>query len=351
MQVRRGTGVVYETSIVEGRVDLRTDYMGLKLAHPFIVGASPLADDVDTARQLEDAGAAAIVMRSLFAEQIVRESLGAYLHPEERPGSWAASSGFVLPSKAFVLSPDAYLEQLSALKAALDIPVIASLNGSEPGRWLDYAPIIESVGADAIELNLQPGGAAVARSSAEIEADLLETVRAARRLVKIPIAVKLPPYFSGLAVLAEGLQQAGAGSLVLFHRAAASDIDPASLVTVPPLQISRAAELPLRLRWLAILSCRLRIPLAASGGVHDELGAVKALMAGARVVQMVSAILARGPERLREVRKATEDWMQRHAYPSIGSMRGSMDLEACPDTAAYERATSILALQRWPTAE
>ena len=332
-------------------MDLKTEYLGLKLPHPFVVGASPLADDVDTARRLEDAGAAALVMRSLFAEQIVRENLGAYLHPAgEWPSSWAESAGFVLPPRAFAMTPDGYLEQLSALKEALDIPVIASLNGSVPGRWLEYAPLLEAVGADALELNLQPGGAEVDTPSAEIEAALVEIVRAVRALVKIPVAVKLPPSFSGLAVLAEGFQEAGASGLVLFNRTAAPDIDPASLVTVPPPAISRNTELPLRLRWLAILSWRLRIPLAASGGVHDELAAVKALMAGARVVQMVSSILARGPVHLREVRSATEGWMARHGYDSIRDLRGSMDLQACPDTAAYERATAILALQRWPAA-
>ena len=333
---------------MEDRVDLKTEYLGLELAHPFVVGASPLADSLDMARRLEDAGAAALVMRSLFAEQIERETLGAYLHPrDEWTGSWSESGGFVLSPRAFALTPDAYLEQLAALKGALGIPVIASLNGSSPGRWLEYAPLLEAIGADAIELNLQPGGAEVSRSSADIEAALVDTVRAARGLVKIPLAVKLPPSFSGLALLAEAMQGAGAGALVLFNRAPAPDIDPGSLATLPPLQLSRTTELPLRLRWLAILSSRLRIPLAATGGVHDEMAAIKALMAGARVVQMVSAILARGPGHLRDVRTAMEAWMERHGYQSITAMRGSMDLQACPDTAAYERATAILALQRW----
>jgi len=328
-------------------VDLKTEYLGLKLPHPFVVGASPLADDLDMARRLEDAGAAALVMRSLFAEQIVRENLGAYAQTE-REGSWAESAGFVLPPRAFALTPDGYLEQLAALKEALDIPVIASLNGSGPGRWLEYAPLLEAIGADALELNLQPGGAEVDQASADIESALVETVRAVRALVKIPVAVKLPPSFSGLGALAESFEAAGADALVLFNRSAAPDIDPASLVTLPPPAISRNTELPLRLRWLAILSWRLRIPLAASGGVHDELAAIKALMAGARVVQMVSSILARGPVHLREVRTAMESWMARHGYDAIRHLRGSMDLQACPDTAAYERATAILALQRWP---
>ena len=328
-------------------MDLRTEYLGLQLPHPLVVGASPLTDDLDMARRLEDAGAAALVMRSLFAEQIVQENVGAYRPSEEgRSVSWNAA--FALPSRAYVMSPDAYLEQLGALKAALHIPVIASLNGSGPGRWLEYAPLLESIGADAIELNLQPGGAEVSRSSADIEAALVEAVRATRAAVGIPVAVKLPPCFAGLALLAEALQDGGAGALVLFNRDQAQDIDPATMVSVPPLALSRTTELPLRLRWLAILSCRLRIPLAATGGIHDEIAAIKAVMAGARVVQMVSAILARGPSHLRDVRNAMEEWMSRHGYESVRSLRGSMDLGACPDAAAYERATAILALQRFP---
>ena len=329
-------------------MDLKTEYLGLKLPHPIVVGASPLTDELDMARQLEDAGAAALVMRSLFAEQIVRENLRAYLREDDAQATRTASTAFVLPSRAFVLSPDEYLEQLTALKGALGIPVIASLNGSAPGKWLEYAPLLEAVGADAIELNLQPGGAEVTQSSADIEAALIETVHTVRATVKIPVAVKIPPCFSGLGVFAEGLQAAGADALVLFYRTAAPDIDPNTLSSLPPLALSRATELPLRLRWLAVLSGRLHIPLAATGGVHDEAAVIKALMAGARVVQMVSAILARGPRHLREVHRAMAAWMEKHGYESIATLRGSMDLQACPDAEGYERATDIVALQRFP---
>jgi dihydroorotate dehydrogenase (fumarate) len=329
-------------------VDLKTQYLGLHLPHPIVVGASPMTDDIDMARRLEDAGAAALVMRSLFAEQIVRENVRAYVQDDALLAARAGSSPFVLPERSFAVSPDDYLEQLAGLKRALGIPVIASLNGAGPGRWLEYAPLLESIGADALELNLQPGGAELYQSSAEIEAALLATVSAVRAAVRIPVAVKLPPCFSGLAVLAEAMETAGADALVLFNRAAAPDIDPGALCSVPPLALSRTSELPLRLQWLAILSCRLRIPLAATGGVHEAADAIKALMAGARVVQMVSAILARGPRHLREVLTSMTDWMGAHGYESIGSLRGSMDLQACPDAAGYERATAILALQRFP---
>ncbi len=334
---------------MEGHVELQTEYLGLNLPHPFIVGASPIADDIDLARRVEDGGAAALVMRSLFAEQIALDTYAAYL--DTGPGrtlSLAESAGAILSPRMFALTPDAYLGQLAALKDALDIPVIASLNGTRPGPWLDYAPLLEAVGADALELNLQPGGGEVSRSSHDIEAELVETVRLVRASVTIPVAVKLPASFSGVAVFAEALQQAGASALVLFSRAQAPDMDPESLSPMPPPQISRNTELPLRLRWLAILSCRLRIPLAATGGIHDEKGAIKALMAGARVVQMVSAVLARGPRHVSNVRCAMEEWMDRHGYASIAALRGSMDLQACPDAAAYERATAILALQRYP---
>ncbi len=329
-------------------MDLQTEYLGLKLPHPLVVGASPLADDVDMARRLEDAGAAALVMRSLFAEQIVRENLNAYLHEDDVLAARSASTAFLLPSRAFAVSPDDYLEKLAALKAALDIPVIASLNGAGPGQWLEYASLLEAVGADALELNLQPGGAEVTKSSAEIEAGLLETVQIVRAKVTIPIAVKLPPSFSGLAVLAQSMQDAGADSLVLFSRPASQDIDPGTLSSLPPIVLSRTTELPLRLRWLAILSTRLRIPIAAVGGIHDEMAAIKALMAGARVVQMVSALLARGPRHLREVLIVMADWMEAHGYEKVSGLRGCMDLSACPDAEGYERATDIVALQRWP---
>lgn len=329
-------------------MDLRTEYLGLKLPHPIVVGASPLADDLDTARRFEDAGAAALVMRSLFAEQIVRENLNAYLHDDDALAARSASTAFLLPSRAFVVTPDDYLEKLAALKDALDIPVIASLNGAGPGQWLEYASLLEAIGADALELNLQPGGSEVTKSSAEIEATLLETVQIVRAKVRIPIAVKLPPCFSGLAVFAQSIQAAGADSLVLFSRATAQDIDPGTLSSLAPLSLSRTTELPLRLRWLAILSTRLRIPLAAIGGVHDEIAVIKALMAGAQVTQMVSALLARGPRHLREVLVVLADWMDAHGYESVGALRGCMDLSACPDAEGYERATDIVALQRWP---
>src|SRR5688572_6186260 len=178
--LRGGTRVVYARGIGEGLMDLRTEYLGLKLPHPIVVGASPLADDLDTARRLEDAGAAALVMRSLFAEQIVRENLNAYLHDDDALAARSASTAFLLPSRAFVVTPDDYLEKLAALKDALDIPVIASLNGAGPGQWLEYASLLEAIGADALELNLQPGGSEVTKSSAEIEATLLETVQIVR---------------------------------------------------------------------------------------------------------------------------------------------------------------------------
>jgi dihydroorotate dehydrogenase (fumarate) len=332
---------------MDSPVDMHTDYMGLKLPHPFVAGASPLGDDLDNARRVEDGGAAALVMRSLFAEQIALESYGAYFGGEHMRAA-SESGRFILSPQAYAVTPDAYLAQLAALKAALRIPVIASLNGTRPGPWLDYAPLVEAVGADALELNLQPGGGEVTRSSADIEADLVETVRLVRAAVKIPVAVKVPACFAGFALFAAALEKAGASALVLFHRAQAPDIDPTSLTTVPPLQLSRHTELPLRLRWVAILSCRLGIPLAVTGGVHEETAAVKALLAGACVVQMVSAILARGPKHLGDVRRATGEWMAQHGYKSLDTMRGSMDLEACPDAAAYERATAILALQRFP---
>jgi dihydroorotate dehydrogenase (fumarate) len=328
-------------------MDLATTYLGLSLPNPFIAGASPLADEVDDARRLEDAGAAALVMRSLFAEQIARERVAAYLHLDRHGESFAEASSYFPSTDAFVMGPDEYLEQVRRLKTALDIPVIASLNGTARGDWLEYAPLLASAGADALELNVYHLATDPDVGGAEVERQTVDIVRDVKRAVRIPVAVKLSPFYTALAHVARQLDEAGADGLVLFNRFYQPDIDPDGLAVVPSLQLSRAAELLLRLRWLAVLSGRLRASLAVTGGVHDGLGAIKALMAGADVVQMVSALLARGPRYLAAVREEVTGWMAEHDYESIAQMRGSMNLAGCPDPAVYERANYMLILQRW----
>lgn len=328
-------------------MDLTTEYLGLKLLHPFIPGASPLADDLGTVRRLEDAGAAAITLRSLFEEQIAREQLAAFIHMDRHGESFAEASAFFPSPDKFVFGPEEYLYHLQRVKEAVRVPVIASLNGTVPGRWLDYPPLMEQMGADALELNLYHLALDGAVSGADVERLALEVVREVKKSVRIPVAVKLSPFYSSLAYFAGELDRAGADGLVLFNRFYQPDIDPEVLQVAHRLELSTSAELPLRLRWLGVLSGRVGCALAVSGGVHTALDAIKSVMAGAHAVQVVSVLLQRGPSYLHVLRQETEAWMERHEWTSLRSMRGNMNLERCPDPAVYERANYMLILQGW----
>jgi dihydroorotate dehydrogenase (fumarate) len=328
-------------------MDLTTKYLGLTLPHPFLPGASPLADDLDTVRRLEDAGAAAITLRSLFEEQIVREQVSAFIHMDHHGESFAEALTYFPSPEKFVFGPEEYLSHLARVKEAVRVPVIASLNGTAPGRWLDYPPLMQQMGADALELNLYHLALDGAVSGAEVEALAVEVLREVKRSVRIPVAVKLSPFFSSLAHFAGQLQRAGADGLVLFNRFYQPDIDPEGLNLARTLQLSTPAELPLRLRWLGVLSGQVGCSLAVTGGVHTAIDAVKSVMAGAHAVQVVSALLQRGPSYLRVLREETAAWMERRDWTSLSSMRGSMNLARCPDPAVYERANYMMILQGW----
>jgi dihydroorotate dehydrogenase (fumarate) len=328
-------------------MDLSTTYLGLELAHPLVPGASPLADDLDTVRRLEDAGAPAIVLRSLFAEQIAREEVQAFLHLDRHGESFAEALSFFPSPERFALGPHEYLDHLRRVKEAVAIPVIASLNGTRPGSWRDYPTLMERVGADALELNIYHLPTDPAVAGEQVEDLALQALREVKSKVRIPVAVKLSPFFSAMANFATRLEAAGADGLVLFNRFYQPDIDPENLKVVPSLQLSSPSELALRLRWLALLSGRVRVSLAASGGVHDGLDAIKAVMAGAHAVQMVSALLARGPEHLATTRAEMASWLEEHEYSSLRQAQGSMNLLSCPDPEAYERANYMLILQSW----
>jgi dihydroorotate dehydrogenase (fumarate) len=328
-------------------MDLSTTYLGFSLPHPLMPGASPMVDDLDTVRRLEDAGAAAIVMHSLFEEQIVREQLTTIHHMEVHADSHVeALSYFPRPSE-FSLGPEQYLEQVRRIKETVDLPVIASLNGMTPGGWIDYARLIESAGADALELNVYYLATDPREPAAEVERRTLEMLSAVRQAITIPVAVKLSPFLSSLSHFAAAIEAAGADGLVVFNRFYQPDIDIEGLDVAARLELSSSAELRLRLRWLAILSSQVRMSLAVTGGVHTGEDAIKAVMAGADVVQMVSALLRRGPEHLRAVRQEIEHWMEDHGYESLHQMRGSMNLSRCPDPAAFERSNYIRMLQGW----
>ncbi len=328
-------------------MDLSTTYLGLRLPHPLMPGASPLVDDLDTVKRLEEAGAAAIVMHSLFEEQFLQEQLATVHHIEIHADAFAeALSYFPRPSE-FALGPDQYLEQIARIKAAVGVPVIASLNGTSLGGWIDFARRIQETGADALELNVYHVATDPQETAAAVEGRTLEILQAVKQVVTIPVAVKLSPSFSAMAHFAASVDAAGADGLVLFNRFFEPDIDPESLEAAPTLDLSTSAELRLRLRWLAILSGRVRGSLAVTGGVHTALDAIKAVMAGAHAVQMVSALLRHGPDYLRLVREGMEVWMDQHEYASLRQMQGSMSLARCPDPAAFERGNYVRILQRW----
>jgi dihydroorotate dehydrogenase (fumarate) len=328
-------------------MDLSTTYLGLPLPHPFLPGASPMVDDLDTVRRLEDAGAAAIVMHSLFEEQITLEQLGTIHSMEAHEEIFAEALSYFPRPDQYHLGPQQYLEQLQRIKKAVAIPVIGSLNGVTPSGWLDHARLIEEAGADALELNVYHVATSPSESSQEVEARLLDIVDIVRKQLRIPLAIKLSPFYSATAHLAQQLDQRGVDGLVLFNRFYQPDIDIEALEARPTLHLSDNSELLLRLRWLAILSGRVRASLAVTGGVHSAVDAIKAVMAGAHAVQMVSALLEKGPEHLTRVRDEVGQWLEEHEYDSLAQMRGSMNLERSPDPAAFERANYMRVLHAW----
>jgi dihydroorotate dehydrogenase (fumarate) len=328
-------------------MDLSVKYLGLTLAHPLMTGASPFVDDLDRVKRLEDAGASAITMHSLFEEQISGEEVATARATETHANSSGEASSYLPNPPDFHLGPDEYLEQLRKLKKAVRVPVIASLNGTTRGGWLRYAKLMQEAGADALELNVYDLATDIETRGDAVEDRMISLVKAVKKEVSIPVAVKLSPFYSSLANLAEQLAKAGADGLVLFNRFYQPDINVEELEVERSLQLSTSSELPLRLRWLAILSGRVRPSLAITGGVHTPVDVIKAIMAGAHAVQLVSALLQRGPEYLRVLRGEMARFLEEHDYESLDQMRGSMDLLACPDPKAYERANYMHILQSW----
>jgi dihydroorotate dehydrogenase (fumarate) len=330
--------------------DLTTEYLGMRLPHPLVAGASPLADDLDGVKRLEDAGAAAIVLRSLFEEQITREQIAEHINLDSHGESFAEATSYFPGPDAFALGPFQYLEHVRQVKAAVRVPVVASLNGATPGGWIDYARLMQQAGADALELNLYRIATDPETTSAQIERQAIETVGAVKRAVTIPVAVKLSPFYTAFAHLARELDRNGADGLVLFNRFYEPDIDPEELAATRALHLSDSSELRLRLQWMAILSGRVRASLAVTGGVHTALDVVKATMAGAHVTQMVSALLMHGPRHLRTVLHDLAAWLQEHEWPSLAEMRGNMSLRKVPDPDAYSRIGGTETRRRSPQA-
>jgi len=326
-------------------MDLSTKYLALDLPHPLMPGASPLSHDLDSIRRLEDAGAAAIVMYSLFEEQIVGEQLASHHGTELHAHSFPEATTFFTEPPDFALGPHEYLEHLARVKAAVSIPVIGSLNGTTPGGWTEHAKLIEEAGADALELNLYSVAADHTETSQQVEDRTVEVCSAVKSEVKIPVAAKISPFYTSVPHLAHRLESAGIDGIVIFNRFYQPDIDVEELEVRHTLKLSDSDELLMRLRWLAILSGRLGLSLGATGGVHTGLDAVKAVMCGAHGVQMVSALLLRGPHALSEARDAMSTWLEEHEYHSLAQMQGSMSLARCPDPSAYERAQYLRVLR------
>lgn len=328
-------------------MDLTTTYLGLKLKNPLVPSAGPISQTLDGIRSLEDAGAPAVVMYSLFEEQIIAESqaLDHYLSYGTQ-SSWEALSYFP-EMEHFNVGPDGYLELIRQAKAATRIPIIGSLNGVSTGGWIEYARLIEQAGADALELNIYYIPTSIKMSAADVERMYLEIVRDVRQTIHIPVAVKIGPYFSSMANMAYQLAEAGADGLVLFNRFYQPDLDLDKLEPVPSLVFSQSFDMRLALRWVAILYGHVGLDFAITNGVHTSQDVLKGLMAGANVTMMTAELLQHGCGRIGEVLGEVRQWMEEHEYESVTQMRGSMSQRHVAEPAAFERANYMKALQSW----
>jgi dihydroorotate dehydrogenase (fumarate) len=328
-------------------MDLTTTYMGLDLAHPLVASASPLSYTLDGIRRLEDAGASAVVMHSLFEEQIEGESHILDHYMSYGTDSFAEALDYFPEMQRYNVGPSRYLELIQAAKAATNIPIIASLNGVSTGGWIEYAGLMEEAGADGLELNIYYIPVDVHTDSATVEQTYLQIVRDVRSTVKIPIAVKVGPYFSAFANMAARFNDAGANALVLFNRFYQPDLDLEELTVVPNLVLSSSHEMRLPLRWVAILYGRVPVDLAITSGVHSHIDVLKGLMAGANVTMVASELLRHGVNRLGDIRQDLASWLEDHEYESVEQLQGSMSQRNVASADAYVRANYIKMLQSW----
>jgi dihydroorotate dehydrogenase (fumarate) len=328
-------------------MDLKTDYLGFELEHPFMVGASPMCDDLGVIRQLEDAGASAIVMHSLFEEEVVSEELATNAATDHPANSFAEALSFFPEPDGVVYGTDEYMNQLRKVKEAVNVPVIGSLNSRTESRWIEYAQQMQEAGADALELNAYFLSCDTSTTGADIEARTLHMVRQVRSAVSLPIALKLSPYYTSFANFACQLDEAGADGLVLFNRFYQPDLDVQNLEVTAGLTLSDETELAERLRWLAILSPKVEASLAVTGGIHTALGAVKAIMAGAKGVQLVSSLYKNGPSHLTAIRDGVAQWLTSRDYESLSQLQGSMNCDNAPNSETYTQANYLQILKVW----
>jgi dihydroorotate dehydrogenase (fumarate) len=327
--------------------DLTSTYLGLTLRNPLVASSSPLTESVDAIRRLEDAGIGAVVLPSLFEEQLRLESDALQSDLERGVHEFPEATSYLPDLPSYNMGPEGYLELIRKAKQATGIPIIASLNGTTDGGWLNYSRLMEQAGADAIELNLYTVEADVSRSSFDVEYRHVEAVKHVAGAVRVPVAVKLSPYFTAMGHFAVRLARAGARGLVLFNRFYQPDLDPVHLEVVPRLELSRPSELLLRLHWVAILHGKVDVSLAITGGVHGALDVVRSVMAGARATMMASALLANGPEHVRGLLGDLARWLEEHEYQSIGQMTGSMSQNAIPNPTDLERGNYLKVLSSY----
>jgi len=328
-------------------MDLSTSYLGLHLKNPLVPSASPLTRTVDSMKRLEDAGAAAVVMHSVFEEQITHEAAELNHYLSSGTESFAEALSYLPEASEYFLGPEEYVSQLAKAKQSLAIPVIASLNGVSTGGWIQYAKKFEEAGADAIELNVYHIAADPRMTGVEVEQLYIDVLKAVKSTVKIPVAIKLSPFFSSMANMAKRLDDAGADGLVLFNRFYQPDVDIEALEVVPNVQLSSSRSIRLPLRWIGILFGRVKASLAATSGVHTAQDAIKLIMAGADVTMLCSSLLHNGTQHLKEVLTGVDRWMQEHEYVSVQQMRGSMSQKSVADPTAFERANYMKALNRY----
>jgi dihydroorotate dehydrogenase (fumarate) len=329
-------------------MDLSTTYLGLKLKNPLVPSASPLSEEIDNIKKMEDVGASAVVLYSLFEEQIRYERYELHWHLTHGTESYPEALTYFPEPEEFKMGPEEYLNHISKAKETVDIPIIASLNGSTLSGWTDFAKKIQQAGADALELNIYCIPTDLELSGAEVEKNYLDILKAVKSEVTIPVAVKLSPFFSNFANMAKRCQECGADGLVLFNRFYQPDIELESLEVTPNILYSTPMAMRLPLRWIAILYERVSLSLAATSGIHRGADALKCLMAGADVTMLCSAIMRHGLQQLQVIQREMSAWMQEHEYESVEQLKGSMSQQNCANPTAFERAQYMQAISSQP---
>ncbi|GAB4297376.1 MAG: dihydroorotate dehydrogenase-like protein [Ignavibacteriaceae bacterium] len=328
-------------------MDLSTEYLGMKLKSPIVPSAGPLSEDIGNIKQMEDAGAGAVVLYSLFEEQIENESIELDYHTSVHGESYAEATSYFPEAFEFKMGPEEYLEHIRKIKEQVNIPVIASLNGRSTGGWINYAKKMEQAGADALELNVYKLATSLESSCSEVDLSYLNIIKAVKENISIPVAVKLHPYFSSVGWIASQLEQSGASGLVMFNRFYQPDIDLEKLEVIPNVLLSTPMEMRLPLRWIAILYGRVGCDLAATTGIYSAEDVIKMIMAGAKVTQMLSALLKFGIGHISDVILNLRRWMEENEYDSLELMRGSMSYINVADPSKFERANYMKVLHSY----